>query len=960
MSLKMHRLLQRQIKKILGTTSLEQLDSKLQKLLTQVSDVYEDFEDQRRMSEHIITVNSEELRNSNTQLKQLLEEQSHENKEIINLLHQYKQAIDKSLIVSRTDAKGIITYANDKFCETSGYTKEELIGHSHNIVKDPKNPPELYKDIWQTITQKKIWTGTFSNRKKNGDIYYVSSTIIPLVDSEGKIQEFMGLRDEITTRIEYQKKLKAQSQRIHTIFNSQEHITIIINTQGDIVDVNDKFFETFGFQSLEEYKQNFSSLDELFKEKEELQPDNNFGLKWYEQFISTPDTIHKVRRDDEYGNEQIFKVTCKKIELNQTMHILATLIDITELEHARQKAESAQKAKSIFMANMSHEIRTPLNAIIGFADILTLAKLEPEQKEYANIISKSALSLLDIVDDVLDISKIESGKLEINKEVFPVNTLMDHIVELFSIKAQEKKIRFIYDADPSIPYSIYTDSTRLRQVLSNLLSNAIKFTPEYGHVTYSMQLISKMKNKAHIEFKVTDTGIGISKEQQALVFDPFAQADSGISRNYGGTGLGLAICKDIIALLGSKIKLESTLNVGSSFSFILEVNIEKEEDEALHHYEHLQFALSNIKNDNEHLKMNVKNYLEKIGQVQEFDDTNSNEDFDYFFCFENDNLENELQKFKVLNKDARIIFVGNKTHLENNPIQNDINLYLDLPIYGSKIFNLISDNSSIQPHIITLDSKPSETKINPKDTIHILVAEDNPNNQKLIEILLQKLGMNCTIVNNGQEAIEAYNNYQYDLILMDINMPILDGVSATKAILKQQEEQNSYKVPIIALTANTIEGDKEKYLYAGMDDYLAKPIIFDKLQKMIEYHTSLPTKNKSHAFSNSPKNFKFNIEQTMKQLNLDKETSLMLLENFFLTVKADINELEQIIETQDYESVFKQAHYIKGSSLNLGLNEVAQLLETIEEQAKNQEDSTTTLQALKECLQNNEEQMTAV
>ncbi|WP_419765189.1 MAG: ATP-binding protein [Arcobacter sp.] len=953
----MHRLLKRQIKKTLGSTfDFDSIDEKIQDLLNIVSDVYDDFDDQRRMSEHIITVSSDELRNSNAQLKKLLDERSEslenktiENKEIINLLHQYKVAIDQSLIVSRTDKSGIITYVNERFCKTSGYSEKELIGSPHNIVRDPYNSKELYKNIWETITNKKIWTGTFSNRKKNGDIYYVNSTIIPLLDPEGNIQEYMGLRDEITTQIEYQKKLKSQTQRIHTIFNSQENITLIIEPSDGIIDVNNRFFETFGYNNLDEYKKKVKCLCHLFEEKEQLDPKNNFGLKWYEQFLSNPKQVHKVTYKDSNKNEYIFRISCKKILLDAKTHILATLVDITELEHAREKAVVAQKAKSIFLANMSHEIRTPLNAIIGFSDILALSKLEPEQKEYANIVSKSALSLLDIVDDVLDLSKIESGKLEINKDTFPVNTLMDHIIELFSIKAKEKKIRFIYDADPEVPYSIYTDSTRLRQVLSNLLSNAIKFTPEYGYVIYSMKLIEKNKNKATIEFRVQDSGIGISKEQQAVIFEPFLQADTGISRNYGGTGLGLSICKEIIQLLDSKIKVQSQMNKGSTFYFTLEVDIKQGENEVSHHYEHLNFAMSDIKDDKEHLKINIQNYLEKIGSVYEFSKVGSNENFDYLFCFEDDSLLENIQKFKVLNPNAKIVYVGNKKTISNFEIKDFIHHYLDLPIYGSKVFNIISDSTIIEEEK-QIDTIKTSDKVNTSKK-HLLVAEDNPNNQKLIEILIHKLDMKCTIANNGQEAVNEYSNNKYDLILMDINMPILDGVSATKKILKMQKENNSYKVPIIALTANTIEGDKEKYIFAGMDDYLAKPIIFDKFKAMIEHYTKedfVDDKLNSIKEEDSPL---FSIQNTMNQLNLDEETSLMLLENFFLTINDDILILEEKIKNNLHNEVYQQAHYIKGSCLNLALNELASILEKIEQKAQTKEDTFEESEKLIKTLQ---------
>ncbi len=950
----MHRLLKRQLKKAFGTQNLDTLDSNVQELLTTISDVYDDFDEQRRMQEHIITVNSEELRNSNAKLKELLDERSellenktNENKDIINLLHQYREAIDQTMIVSRTDVNGVITYANDKFCEISGYSQGELLGKRHNIVKHPSNPESMYTDIWQTITSKKIWHGTFANKAKDGSKYYVTSTIVPLIDRNGDIKEFIGLRDDVTKQIDYQEKLKHQTQRLNTIFNSQEHITLILEPNSGIVDVNNKFFETFGFKNLESFNSSMDCVCDLFVERDLLKIFDETNFQWYERFLFTNEELNKVTYKDNTGIEKIFRVSSREIELDEKQHFIITFIDVTELENARKKAEIAKETKSYFLANMSHEIRTPLNAIIGFSDILTKANLNKEDKEYSQIISNSAVSLLDIIDDVLDISKIESGKLHIEEEAFPIHIFIENIVELFSIKAKEKDIRFIYDADPAIPYSIISDSTRLRQVLSNLLSNAIKFTNKKGHVIFCMNIVKENPTAVEIEFIIKDTGIGISNEQKAIIFEPFSQADSGINRKFGGTGLGLAICKDIVSLLGSQIKVESQLSQGSTFSFTLEFKIDKKTDENVHHFSHLEFALSDIIDDSEHLKTNITNYLEKIGDVYEFDEQSQHRNIDFLFCFNSKNLLTTIQKFKILNCDAKTVYVGNKSVIKDSNVISYIDYFIDLPIYGSKIFNIISDNTpiEIEEESYSIISDDEQCELYEK---HILVAEDNPNNQKLIEVLIKKLGFECTLVNNGQEAIDKYKSNHYDLILMDINMPVLDGVSATREILRLQKEEEFYAIPIIALTANSIEGDKERYLYAGMTDYMAKPIMVDKLRTIIHKYTTLKDSiTKSETNNPITVNNTYNKTDAMKTLGLDETTVDMLLDNFFLTIYEDMDRLEEHIKEKSYVEIEKQAHYIKGSCLNLAMKDSSTILVEIETKAKKQECSEDDIHQLK-------------
>jgi PAS domain S-box-containing protein len=446
----------------------------------------------------------------------LEEEVSKRTKDLNNtnlLLFEYKRAVDSSAIVSKADLKGNIIYVNDTFCEVSGYKREELLFKSHNIVRHPDMPKEFYKELWEIIKAKKIFKGIIKNISKNGNTYYVASTIVPILDKNGNIIEYLSLR-----------------------------------------------------------------------------------------------------------------------------------YDITELVDAKEKAEIAQKAKSAFLANMSHEIRTPLNAIIGFSDILCESNIKNEDKENAKIISRSAKSLLNIINDVLDISKMENGKFELEETEFSLFNLTEHIVELFSVNIKDKNIRFIYTVDPYLPKLIVSDSFRLQQVLSNLLSNAIKFTPEYGKVYFEIKVLEENDENVKINFLIKDTGIGILKEQEEIIFKPFSQADSGISRKFGGTGLGLAICWDIVNMLKSKIEIKSKINEGSEFSFVVDFKIGTSLDENSKK-DNIFFAIADSFNDRDNIKPIVKNYLEKIGTVFDINDV-LNQKIDILFCFDTNDLSAKLAEFK--------------------------------------------------------------------------------------------------------------------------------------------------------------------------------------------------------------------------------------------------------------------------------------------------------------------------
>jgi signal transduction histidine kinase len=383
------------------------------------------------------------------------------------------------------------------------------------------------------------------------------------------------------------------------------------------------------------------------------------------------------------------------------------------LKEQKKELIKANKTKDLFLANMSHEIRTPLNAIIGFTDILKNSNLKEKEQRQINIVSKSANSLLQIINEILDFSKIEDGKLEIISQEDSIKELLIDIINLHDAKASEKNINIHYIEDENIPDYLLFDRLRLQQILSNLLSNAIKFNKISGDIWVKTQLISKTDEEAIIYFEIKDNGIGIPKDKQELIFKPFSQADNSITKAYGGTGLGLAIINNLLQYMNTTISLESEENEGSKFYFTLKLQIAK-------HF--------------------------------------------------------------------------------NSPIQN---------------------------------LKSTHTSINKNSKI--LIAEDNSMNQQLMEAMLSELNLKADIVNNGEEAIKKSQENDYNIIFMDINMPVCDGISATKTIRKL----NKNHIPIIALTANAIKGDTQKYLDSGMDEHITKPINFEKLKECLERYLAI-------------------------------------------------------------------------------------------------------------------------
>ncbi|HHH18950.1 MAG TPA: PAS domain S-box protein [Campylobacterales bacterium] len=474
--------------------------------------------------------------------------------------------VNEHMISSKTNTKGIITSVSDAFVEISGYPREELLNKAHNIVRHPDMDKQVYQEMWQTIKSGKPWSGDLKNRAKDGSVYYVHATIIPAFNTEGKLVEYISFRENITDKVLAEQTLEEERKLNQLILDNQEEILLLSTEKEGLITINQKFLTTFGFRDIESFKNQHQCICELFIPKEGYLRRNE-GVEWTRTVLENPNKMHKALMLNNQGNETIFLVRVKKVQVGSEEYRITTLTDITELEKAREMAESSEKAKANFMANMSHEIRTPLNGINGFTQLLTKTDLNTKQHKYVSMIETSSRNLIGIVNDILDFSKIESGNMEL--EYTPSNPYVDieNTIHIFHDQAKEKQIHYSFAMDSSISTCLMLDTLRLSQILSNLISNAIKFTPENGTISVEVRSVTQSDTSEMLHFAVSDTGIGIPPERQAAIFDAFTQADSSTTRKFGGTGLGLSISVSLVQLFGGTLQLQSEEKKGSKFFF---------------------------------------------------------------------------------------------------------------------------------------------------------------------------------------------------------------------------------------------------------------------------------------------------------------------------------------------------------------------------------------------------------
>jgi signal transduction histidine kinase/CheY-like chemotaxis protein len=680
---------------------------------------------------------------------------------------------------------------------------------------------------------------------------------------------------------------------------------------------------------------------------------------------------------------------------------LAMLNMMEDLDEARNEAEDATKAKSDFLANMSHEIRTPMNAIMGMAHLALKTDLTAKQYDYLKKVDISAKSLLGIINDILDFSKIEAGKLDMESVDFQLEDTLDNISTLVGIKTQEKGLELLFKTDPSVPTALVGDPLRLGQILINLSNNAVKFT-DTGEIVVSTELAKKDGAKVTLKFSVRDTGIGMTEDQAARLFQPFAQADSSTTRKYGGTGLGLTISKRLAEMMGGEIWVESEPGQGSTFSFTATFGLGKEKaKKRFRPSQDLRGMKVLVVDDNATSRGIFQEMLESFSfevsvaasgaeGITELESAEENKPFELVVMdwkmpgMDGIEASRRIKNHAGLSKIPPIVLVTAYGREEVMQQAEEVGLegFLLKPVSPSMLFDATMQAfGEAVPEIsrITQRKEQEAEALKHIQGAHVLLVEDNEINQQVAKEILEGAGLNVSLANNGHEAVNAVMENEYDAVLMDIQMPVMDGYEATRKIRELQLKAQSSKLkatetedrnlpselPIIAMTAHAMIGDEDKSLQAGMNGHVTKPIdpdqLFATLQKWIKPSEKRVQGQQPEISVKGPEAVQtipeeeelpeylpgFDLSDGLKRLQGNKRLYRKLLLSFATDYCGAANDIRTALDAKDFERTHSMVHNIKGLSGNLAATDLQAASVNLEKLVKGVQKQTPSAKELK-------------
>ncbi len=765
------------------------------------------------------------------------------------------------VVVYRRDTEGRLTFGNRRYCERRGQPLSALLGKTDFDLSPRALAEKQSADNFAVMQTRRPIEKDELQIKPDGEKSWIHIIKVPIVDASGGVIGTQGMYWDITAA-----KLAEEQVRKLSIAVEQSPVSIVItDLAGNIEYTNSRFSEVTGYSGEEAKGQNpriLKSGETPAEEYEQLWRTIAAGGTWRGEF-------HNKRKNGELFWEET-TISPIRDAAGRATHYLSVKVDITARKEAEQAlrtakvaAEAAARAKSDFLANMSHEIRTPMNGVIGMTGLLLDTELNQEQRQFAESVRNSAENLMTVINDILDFSKIEAGKLTFEVLDFDLVETLEGTLDMLAERAQGKGIELIDGIAPDVPTRLRGDPGRLRQVLANLLGNAIKFT-DHGEVVVRVRLESETATHAMVRFNVVDTGIGIPPDVQGRLFQSFSQADSSTTRKYGGTGLGLAISKQLVGLMQGEIGVQSEAGKGATFWFTARFEKQMGKPKPARKTDSDLFNLRVLVVDDNATNRQILRHqifawkMQKGSAAGGFEALKilraaaaAGEPYDLALLDMQMPEMDGMTLAKMIKADpaiarTRLIMLTSLGHRfpEGELRAAGLDAYLIKPVKQSRLFDCLVDvmgrdraeGSFAETSEVATAPGPQAP---PFPGLHVLVAEDNQVNQKVAVAQLKKLGCTIDVVANGLEVLEALPRVKYALVFMDCQMPEMDGYEATRTIRKREEDREHpcrwpAPVHVIAMTANAMQGDREKCLAAGMDDYISKPMRLTELRAAIE------------------------------------------------------------------------------------------------------------------------------